>query len=233
SSGSGPSYVIQAGDYGKTISVKATGSKPNYSTGTTTSAGVSVSAGGALVATTTPVISGTPAVSSSLMTTPGVWSSQPTSYRYQWLRNGAPIPGATSTSYRTVPADAGTSISVAVSAVRTGYADGAATAVGVSIPKMASTTAATLSKTRVPPGTRVKIGITVTVTGVPGPVGAIKVFDGAKALKTLTLVSTRNGKLTWKLPKLKKGKHKIKAVYIGNGTIAGSKSKITKLYVVR
>jgi hypothetical protein len=52
-------------------------------------------------------------------------------------------------------------------------------------------------------------------------------------LKTLTLVSTRNGKITWKLPKLKKGKHKIKAVYIGNGTTAGSKSKRIKLYVVR
>ncbi len=40
-----------------------------------------------------------------------------------------------------------------------------------------------------------------------------------------TLVSARDGKIGWKLPKLKKGKHKIKAVYLGNATTAGSKSK--------
>ncbi|WP_156411380.1 Ig-like domain repeat protein [Nocardioides sp. Soil805] len=233
SSGTGTSYVVQALDYGKTITVKATGTKPNYASGTSVSDGLVVSAGGALVSTTLPVISGSPVVGSTLQVSPGTWSPTQLSLTYQWLRNGALIPSATRSSYRLVPEDAGTSIAVVVLAARTGYSDGGATAVAVSVPKMASKTTATLSKTRVPVGKRVKIGITVAVAGVAGPTGAIKVFDGAKKLKTLTLVSTRDGKIGWKLPKLKKGKHKIKAVYIGNGSTAGSKSKITKLYVVR
>jgi hypothetical protein len=154
-------------------------------------------------------------------------------YKYQWVRNGSPIPSATSSSYTLKPEDAGTSISVTVLASKIGYADGAASAVAVSVPKMKSTTAATLSATRVKPGARVKIGATIAVTGVPGPTGSVKIYDGAKVLKTLPLVSTRNGKVTWKLPKLKVGKHKIKAVYLGNATILGSKSSIVKLFVVR
>ena len=226
-------YTLVADDFGKAISLRVTGQKAGFTDGTSTSNVINGTAGGALVASVLPVITGTATYGSGLSVTSGTWTGPPTSYKYQWLRNGAPIPSATSSFYGVKAEDAGQSLSVLVAAIRNGFADGAATAAPVSIAKLKSTTVGALSATRIKPGTRVKIGITVSVPGQPGPVGQIKVFDGAKKLKTLTLVSTRNGKITWKLPKLKKGKHKIKAVYIGNGTTAGSKSKITKLYVVR
>ena len=90
----GMTYVILAADYGKTITVKATGSRPNYASGTTTSDGVQVGAGDALVATSQPVISGSATMGNTLTTTVGTWNPAPTSYRYQWLRNGTPSTAA-------------------------------------------------------------------------------------------------------------------------------------------
>ena len=99
--------------------------------------------------------------------------------------------------------------------------------------RLTSSVTFALSASTVSRKKRVKIGITVAVPYLPGPTGQVKVFDGAKALKTLSLVSKKNGQLAWKLPKLKKGKHKIKVVYLGTPAITGSKSKITKLFVTK
>ena len=62
------------------------------------------------VNTVAPVASGTTTVGSTLSCTTGTWTNSPTSYAYQWLRNGANISGATSSTYLTVTADGGTSI---------------------------------------------------------------------------------------------------------------------------
>ncbi|WP_107704851.1 Ig-like domain repeat protein [Nocardioides allogilvus] len=226
-------YTMVASDYTKQISLRVTGKKPGYTDGVTISNAIGVTAGGALQNTSPPTISGSAIVGSSLMTTAGTWSEASPVLRYQWLRAGAPIPNAKSSSYRLTTEDAGKGISVTVFASKTGFNEGSASTAPVTVARLTSTTVATLSRTRVKPGKRVKIGITVTVPGVAGPVGMIKVFDGAKKLKTLTLVSARDGKIGWRLPKLKKGKHKIKAVYLGNNSTAGSKSKRIKLYVVR
>ncbi|PVG82734.1 hypothetical protein DDE18_10235 [Nocardioides gansuensis] len=226
-------YVLSAADYGKSVSLKVTGKKDGFSDGTSVSNSIGVSAGGALQATAPPAITGTAVVGNSLRVSTGSWAEPGGTFGYQWLRTGAPIPGATTPSYTLKPGDAGKDISATVTARKAGFSDGAAAAAAVAVPKLVSSTVATLSKTRTSPAKRVKIGITVTVPGVKGPVGPIKVYDGAKRLKTLTLVSTRDGKIGWRLPKLKVGKHKIKAVYSGNASTASSKSKIVKLYVVR
>lgn len=44
----------------------------------------------------------------------GSWTGGPTSYSYQWRRNGSNIGGATSQSYIAVDADVGTNVTVAV-----------------------------------------------------------------------------------------------------------------------
>jgi hypothetical protein len=66
--------------------------------------------------TALPVISGTPNEDETLSTTNGTWLYTPTSYAYQWKRDGASIGGATSSAYILAAADVGATITVAVTA---------------------------------------------------------------------------------------------------------------------
>ncbi len=225
-------YTLTLDDFNKVITLKVVGRRPGYTDGVSISNGITATAGGALVPTAQPLITGTAKVGETLHVSTGTWSVSGASYKFQWARSGVPIPGATGDNYTLKPEDAARSISATVLASRVGYTDGGATAAPVTVAKMASTTAAAFSATQVKAGKRVKISIVVRVNGVPGPTGVIKVYDGAKVLKSLTLAPTRAGKIGWKLPVLKVGKHKIKAVYAGNGSTAGSKSTVTKVYVV-
>lgn len=47
---------------------------------------------------------------------PGTWSGSPTSFEYQWLREGSPIAGATAADYTVTPADVGESVTCRVTA---------------------------------------------------------------------------------------------------------------------
>jgi hypothetical protein len=66
--------------------------------------------------TTPPSVVGTPATGELLSADKGVWDSA-VSYGYQWLRDGAPITGALSSSYRVTTADRGALISVRVTGI--------------------------------------------------------------------------------------------------------------------
>lgn len=69
-----------------------------------------------------PVVSGTPRAGSTLTVNAGTWGPAPVSLSYQWLANGSPIAGATSTSYRVTTFDVGTSLSAVVWGSKSGYA---------------------------------------------------------------------------------------------------------------
>jgi hypothetical protein len=224
-------YTLTVTDLGKEIALRATGKKSGFVDSIAVSNVVVATAGGALQATVQPVITGTAASGNTLKVTPGTWSQPSPTFKYQWLRNGAPIPNATGLSYRLTPEDAGKNVAVTVLATKVGFTDGSANAAALAIAKLKSTTTATLSATRIKPGQRAKVGITVAVPGVKGPVGVIKIMDRTKVLKTLTLVTAKNGKITFKLPKLKKGKHRILVKYLGNATTQGSRSKAMRLSV--
>jgi len=66
--------------------------------------------------TVAPAVTGTARVGQTLSTTDGTWSNTPTSYTYQWKRNGSNIPGATNNTYLLVTADGGTSVICVVTA---------------------------------------------------------------------------------------------------------------------
>lgn len=81
--------------------------------------------------TSLPVVSGTAEVGELLTCSPGTWLGSPTPrFTYQWKRNGVAIAGEVLGYYRTVTADAGTSISCAVTGLN---AAGKATATSNSL----------------------------------------------------------------------------------------------------
>jgi hypothetical protein len=161
----------------------------------------------------TPAISGTATVGKTLTAATGTWKPAPSSFAYQWLRNGTAIAGATAPTYVAVSADAGKAISVRVTATRSGYVTTAATSAATTVGR-----AFTVSPQPTVTGT-IAVGKKVTASHAawgPSPVtltyqwyrGSSKI-SGATA-KTYTLVAADAGKTV---------KVKVKGVKSGYTTV--------------
>jgi hypothetical protein len=105
-----------------------------------------------------PGFTGVPRVGGLLTADRGVWSPDAQSVRYQWLRNGAAVPGATAGTYRLTSADNGAGISLRTRAKVSGYTD----AVLTTLPSPAVNSTNVQSVTRTPPIT----GTVPVLTGV-------------------------------------------------------------------
>lgn len=228
-----PTFSPRAGDLGKQVTLEVTGKRTGYATAVVTSAPLTVQPGGALQATTQPTISGTPTVGQTVKVSAGSWSQASPSFTFQWLRTGTPIPGATGSSYRVAAEDAGRDVAVVVTATKSGFTDGAATSVAVPVARMKSTVSGALKSDRVKLKKVAKLGVTVTVSGLTTPQGVVQVLDKGKKVAQVTMAPSRKGVVRLKLKKLKKGKHKLQVVYLGNAQVFGSKSKKIILYVVK
>ncbi len=68
------------------------------------------------VLATPPTVSGAAVFNQVLTATPGTWTPEPVAVAFQWQRDGKPIDGATSASYRLGLKDLGAAISIAVTA---------------------------------------------------------------------------------------------------------------------
>jgi hypothetical protein len=226
-------YTLTTADYTKTISLRVTGSKPSYTNGDSVSNEVAITAGGALQNVGAPTISGSAAPGGTLSVSTGLWSPAANKYRYQWLRQGSPISGATSASYKVTADDAGRDVSVTVFASYPGFNEGATTTAAVAVGRMKSTVAGALKSSRIKLKKAAKLGVTVTVPGLTTPTGVVQVLDKGKKVAQKTMAPVHKGKLTLKIKKLKKGKHKLQVVYLGNAQVFGSKSKKIILYVVK
>jgi Bacterial Ig-like domain (group 3) len=113
---SSSTYLVAAGDVGKTISVTVTGTDSNGSTPVTvTTAAVPAPPAN----TVAPTITGTAQVGQQLTANPGTWTGA-TTFSYIWTGTGTAV-GAT---YTVAPTDLGKTISVAVSASGPGGAGG-------------------------------------------------------------------------------------------------------------
>ena len=66
----------------------------------------------------------------TLTATPGGWNQTALRFEYQWLRDGAWVPGATSKQYRLTQADIGHRLAVRVTASRPGGAPAIAHSIG-------------------------------------------------------------------------------------------------------
>jgi alpha-L-rhamnosidase len=163
----------------------------------------------ALTAQTKPQITGVAAVGKTLTADPGSWSPEASTVRYQWLRDGAPIQGATNPTYTLVPADQGKKLSVevtassagfdAVTATSTAVTIGAGTLLPTALPTISGTpkvgSRLTAAPGSWPAGTGVTYQWTRNGVAIAGATGATYALSGrdAKAAVSVTVTAKRAG----------------------------------------
>jgi hypothetical protein len=107
-----------------------------------------------------PAIVGTPTAGKKLSCSTGSWTNHPTSYTYQWYRNGTLLAGFTDPTYTLGTIDEGTTLKCVVTAINAaGHASATSNAAKVPIPHVRHCPAATGTMT----GTRIgllKLGMT-------------------------------------------------------------------------
>lgn len=128
----GYEYVVTAADAGAQLSFRTT-ARIGRSTATAVSSPVAAPGPDPAAATSAPTISGVAKVGGAVMATPGTWNLGNLSYRYQWMRDGSPIAGATSTSYRPTTFDYRRGLSVRVTASSQGLPDGTSVSSAVTV----------------------------------------------------------------------------------------------------
>lgn len=102
------------------ITVRATARREGYDPRSATSVATAPVAPGTLTRTTAATLSGTARPGESLTVDAGVVSPE-SRVSLQWLRDGAPVPGATAPAYAVTPDDLGARLSARVVNTRSGY----------------------------------------------------------------------------------------------------------------
>lgn len=119
------SYVLTPGDAGAQIGVRvgATDYEDDwvYDMPYEATLGLDVAKAPAATPWSDASISGVYAAGQKLTADPGSWDLTGLTFRYQWLRDGAPISGATAKTYTLTAADVGGHISLSVTATRAGF----------------------------------------------------------------------------------------------------------------
>ena len=156
-----PTYVLTGDDYSAILTAQVTCTRSGYetvtrSTNTATSIGL-----GTLTDTRAPPITGSLVVSMALSVNPD-WTPTPTTYMYQWLRNGSEIYGATAASYTLVGVDYTSGISVRITSVKHGW-----NAATVTTPTVGPIGLGTLTAPDPVINTSARVGDTLTAT-TPG-----------------------------------------------------------------
>jgi hypothetical protein len=128
-------YAVVSSDRGRSLACRVKGSNLPEGSETVWSATVRIPGERPhdLIA---PQVTGDPTLGQTLTCVPGVWGGHPPPVlSYQWLRSGAPIAGATSSSYRISPADQGQLLSCNVAATNSeGSSEAESNGVAVAFP---------------------------------------------------------------------------------------------------
>ncbi|NYI47564.1 Zn-dependent metalloprotease [Nocardioides aromaticivorans] len=126
------SYTPVYADLGKVLSVVVTGTANGLRSLAHTRTTSAVQRG-VITAPSKVVASGTPYVGRRLTALRGTWSPSGITFRYQWLRDGRAISGATASTYVIRRTDKGHRIAVRITGSRTGYTSVARTSASRSV----------------------------------------------------------------------------------------------------
>ena len=115
------SYRLRLGDLGHRMSVRVTATATDGSSAQAVSAQTAKVVRAPLGNRRLPEVVGVQRFTRMVTATPGRWSASVSRVRYQWLRAGRPIRGATTAHYRFVPQDVGRSVRVRVTVHSPGH----------------------------------------------------------------------------------------------------------------
>ncbi|MCE1174625.1 MAG: hypothetical protein LWW77_08470 [Propionibacteriales bacterium] len=115
----GSTFTVRTKDRGHKISVRVTGRLLGYTTVTRTSAKVKIIKGFTSAAV---AVTGSPVVGGVLNGALAGASPAPSTVRYQWYADGTPIAGANSASFTLTAQQVGASVTLTITASRSGYA---------------------------------------------------------------------------------------------------------------
>jgi hypothetical protein len=232
----GTSYVTTAADQDKSITLQATGRLYGYTDGTSTSNALVVQAGASPTPSRAPSITGKPEPRETLMADPGDWAGTGGSsvdFTYQWFVGDQAVAKETGRGYVVRTRDAGQPIKVRVTASAPGYVNGEAFSAPVSVAKLQSKTAATMTVTKITQRQRAVIDVYVEMIGFDTALGSVKVTDGGKVLSTTALKTDGDGHVTIRLKKLTAGKHKLLVSYTGSTATSPSQAKPVVVKVLK
>ncbi len=184
----GSTYALTAADVGQFVRVRVTATPPGFEAVTrySVAANYSVASSGALTVSGAPVV-GLPLTVSNLLAYVGQGHAvTPTSFDYQWLRNGVAIASATNDTYTLVPADFGAKVSVRVVAYTPGYAPNTATSAQTAAIGKGTLTGTfaipEVTKAATPAGGTLTAGLPVGSIDTPDVTNAYQWFRGAVAI---------------------------------------------------
>ncbi|QSR33059.1 hypothetical protein CFI00_21645 [Nocardioides sp. S5] len=125
------SYTVRPEDLGASLTVRYTGVLPGRTAAVLASAPVTGLLGDAPRATSSPTVSGTRKVGTTLTGSPPTWNLTGVQQSIQWLRDGQPVTGQTTSSYTVRPEDLDSSLAVRYTGTLAGRASGTATSTAV------------------------------------------------------------------------------------------------------
>ena len=115
------SYRLVEADLGHAMAVQVTATDADGGTGTAVSEPTHPVARATFVVAEQPSVRGVARYTRTLTADPGRYRGTPSRVRYQWLRAGEPITGATARRYAVAPDDVGRRVRVRVTASAPGY----------------------------------------------------------------------------------------------------------------
>jgi hypothetical protein len=176
---------------------------------------------------------GTPVPGSYLTADLGAWQAPgPVTYEFQWLRDGAPIAGATSRDYLAQAADVGHQVAPQVTGRREGYDPDTFTGTAVAVRKIGSLVTLEVKRLHPPGKNRLAwTGVAMLSTERPwttdgGIVSLVKVEDDhARTLASGPVVrGAAFVQLSWK--RAPRGRTKLIACFAGSDVVEASCSEV-------
>ena len=240
----GSTYVATLDDLDQSVSVRVTASKSGVPDGKATSTAVSIAKGVAPSTLSPPLVTGDPEVGRTLDATSGRWDTEGLTFAYQWRRDGEAIADATGPTYVITVDDQGAALSVVVTANKPGYESGQGESGAVDVPPVVepevardTRTIASLMDNTIRQGQRALLRVSVKALPAAGrasgrPVGQVVVKVDGVRVKRVALNGT-SGRVDVRLARLALGKHRVRAIFIGNESFSRSVSQVLVLKVTK